>query len=738
MAVDRRLRADLLARAPELVSSWLPNGIRSGDEWLVGSLSGEPGKSLKINLNTGLWKDFAKPGIGGTDLISLHAAIFGKTYDQAIPAVRAILGATSARAGPKAKGRSVWPVPDSAPPPPLTRSTIRASPSAGRLTDSWTYRDASGEPLGHVLRFEKTGPDGVIKKQILPLFYFGTASGWRFKGHGHDNDPIYGLDRLATHPEKPILLVEGEKTADAAQKLFPEYVCISWLGGSQRAAKVDWSPLAGRPVTYWPDADEAGAQTVDVVTERLRFHDAAALKVVRLPHGLPKGWDLADEPPPEIVIAELLASAEDVDLKAVGRLQLLNRDGLVERLIYEAITMQFVDPLTGLTLDKPQLNGLFRHALGPGVAEQLLNDPRLRKAVGFTYRPGNRDVIVPHQDGTSKINLWRGNGLMPRPGDASIFIEHLRFLCPTDEEADYLCNWLAHVIQKPGVKIMCAVVLVGPQGTGKTAVSQIMTSILGTRNVAVVSTSEVKSDFNEWLRCRQLIVVEEIMALGRREIMNNLKPLITQRYVTINKKYQRPYEIENAANFMFLSNSVDALLLEQSDRRYFVVSSDSSPQPPAYYSALFAWMEANTGVILNWLLDRDLRDFNPNKPPPLTAGKTQMINASTPPLEAIIRELIDEGEAPFHCDLIDLADALVALRGDASPTAGVSVNSYLLQQVLQKLGAKRFGQQKGRFDGKDVRASLWAVRHVDRYREMSPSERVKVYLEARSQRQPPF
>ena len=30
--------------------------------------------------------------------------------------------------------------------------------------------------------------------------------------------PIYGLEKLAQYPDKPILIVEGEKAADAATK----------------------------------------------------------------------------------------------------------------------------------------------------------------------------------------------------------------------------------------------------------------------------------------------------------------------------------------------------------------------------------------------------------------------------------------------------------------------------------------------------------------------------------------
>lgn len=49
--------------------------------------------------------------------------------------------------------------------------------------------------------------------------------------------PIYNEHLLKIHPDKTVLIVEGEKTTDAATKLFPEYVCISWLGGSKIVKK---------------------------------------------------------------------------------------------------------------------------------------------------------------------------------------------------------------------------------------------------------------------------------------------------------------------------------------------------------------------------------------------------------------------------------------------------------------------------------------------------------------------
>ena len=79
--VGRRLDFDAINRAalaacPALLFRWFPNGKLKGHEFTVGSLAGEPGDSLSINIKTGQWADFAADHRGG-DMISLCAAKHG-------------------------------------------------------------------------------------------------------------------------------------------------------------------------------------------------------------------------------------------------------------------------------------------------------------------------------------------------------------------------------------------------------------------------------------------------------------------------------------------------------------------------------------------------------------------------------------------------------------------------------------------------------------------------------------
>lgn len=175
--------------------------------------------------------------------------------------------------------------------------------SLGSPAHAWTYRDAGGRVLRHTLRFPKAaeGEEGQSRdrwtaKDIRPCTLWRSAEGrlqWRLKGEPGLR-PLYGLAELAARPSAVVLVVEGEKTADAARVLFPSLVVISWPGGAKATGKADWSPLAGRQVVAFPDADEPGRVAAEDLVRRAIGAGAADAVVAELPAGLPAGWDLAD------------------------------------------------------------------------------------------------------------------------------------------------------------------------------------------------------------------------------------------------------------------------------------------------------------------------------------------------------------------------------------------------------------------------------------------------------------
>ena len=214
-------------------------------------------------------------------------------------------GAGTGGAGGKRRGGGDWmaPVPADAPEP-------RASHNAkGRPSKAWPYRNAAGEVLHWVCRFESPGGG----KDVLPqtLWRDGGRYEWRWKAAPVPR-PLFGLDELAAAPAAPVLIVEGEKTADAAARLFPDFAVMTWSGGSKATGNADWSPLAGRRVVIVPDADLAGREAADKVKSAAMMAGAEGVAVAAIPADLPEGWDCADAFPdsfPQAALRELVAAA---------------------------------------------------------------------------------------------------------------------------------------------------------------------------------------------------------------------------------------------------------------------------------------------------------------------------------------------------------------------------------------------------------------------------------------------
>jgi putative DNA primase/helicase len=127
-------------------------------------------------------------------------------------------------------------------------------------------------------------------KKIRPLHW--TGSRWEWKAPPAPR-PLLNLDQLRARTGT-VLIVEGEKAADAAAKLYPKAVVTTWPSGCKAIDKADWSPLQGRRVILWPDADTVGQQAMDRLAQLLLRLPVDRVQMVTPPAGSPEGWDLAD------------------------------------------------------------------------------------------------------------------------------------------------------------------------------------------------------------------------------------------------------------------------------------------------------------------------------------------------------------------------------------------------------------------------------------------------------------
>ena len=200
------------------------------------------------------------------------------------------------RAAPLPVGELVLPVPADTPPVPEGHRAL------GLPTARWYYRDDAGALLFVISRFDNA--DGT--KEFLPLTLWRDFPGlqWRWKSVPAPR-PLYNLDKLAARPDAPVVVCEGEKSADAVEGIFLKSVATTSPGGANAADKANWSKLRGRKVLIWPDDDVPGrayalkvGATLTALDCDLSIIDAAALARTTPDGGSREptkvGWDAAD------------------------------------------------------------------------------------------------------------------------------------------------------------------------------------------------------------------------------------------------------------------------------------------------------------------------------------------------------------------------------------------------------------------------------------------------------------
>lgn len=203
------------------------------------------------------------------------------------------------------------------------RQFIERLQAAGYRITVFEYRSSGGEVIQAILRFDHP----TEQKEIRPVRYCGE-----FDGKGRvfwmtwieDSKALYGLDRLAARPDAPVLVVEGEKTAEAAAKLFPDHVVITWMSGAYNVRRTEMLALAGRNLVLWPDNDPPGRSAMRTFAAFAYNAGTSSVHFVDVPSEFHVKWDLADPVPAEHVneypITELLASARPIDPGAVAHL----------------------------------------------------------------------------------------------------------------------------------------------------------------------------------------------------------------------------------------------------------------------------------------------------------------------------------------------------------------------------------------------------------------------------------
>lgn len=362
------------------------------------------------------------------------------------------------------------------------------------------------------------------------------------------------------------------------------------------------------------------------------------------------------------------------------------------------------------------------------VNEVWMSSPDRRQHTKLVFEPELPDVTT-----SNCLNVWSGfdvDAISSSQSDCQPFVDLLKRLIPEKEALVYTVSWLAHLIQKPGTKMHTALVFWSrDQGVGKNLLFECIKDIIGHRHASVVGQADFNRDFNGWLKEKILIIGDEVSDQDRRIGADKLKGLITGRTVQINEKYQPVVELENKANFIFLSNHNDALFIDDGDRRYFVWEINAGRLHDKEVQAFCNWRDnGGLGKLRGFLESLPIKNFKPHAPAPMTLAKQAMMRDSGSDLELFIRDLINaSASSTLNCELATATE--LALRYAQSRGHTNTPSEKAVANACQKLGAYRTSLQLRLTNGKRIR--LIALERPDYWEKQHATSWVAEYEKKR-------
>ena len=155
---------------------------------------------------------------------------------------------------------------------------------------------------------------------------------------------------------------------------------------------------------------------------------------------------------------------------------------------------------------------------------------------------------------------------------------------------NYIISWFAGLVTNLSGINMVALAMVAKQGTGKGFFLSFMRYILRSTNVCeVAGIQPITQKHNTSLQNKRLVVINEMSSTKDefKASFDKIKTYITDPLINIEPKGINAYNIDNIANFLLFTNHYDAIIVEESDRRYAVFEmSDCHRNDTEYFNML--------------------------------------------------------------------------------------------------------------------------------------------------------
>lgn len=242
---------------------------------------------------------------------------------------------------------------------------------------------------------------------------------------------------------------------------------------------------------------------------------------------------------------------------------------------------------------------------------------------------------------TATVNLFSGWKMSPKRGNCLKIQTLLLHLCDGDEDLmTWVLRWLAYPLRNRGAKMETSIIMHGDEGSGKNFFfEKVIKKIYGEYGY-VIGNAQLESQFNDWASMKLFMVADEVVTRSElKHMKGKLKYLVSGDSIIINPKGLPEHSEANHMNFVFLSNELQPLALDKTDRRYLVIWTPPA-LPREFYVEVAQEIEAGgIEAFYHYLVhELDMGDFDEHTKPIYTDAKDSLIEKSLTPAERFYRD----------------------------------------------------------------------------------------------------
>jgi hypothetical protein len=226
--------------------------------------------------------------------------------------------------------------------------------------------------------------------------------------------------------------------------------------------------------------------------------------------------------------------------------------------------------------------------------------------------------------------------------------------------------------------------------------------------------------FNAWMRNRLFILVDEVKVDERRELIEVLKPLISEEETEVQPKGIDQELYDNFSNWLFFTNWKDAIPVSKNGRRFAIMYSPlqtvddllARNMHQAYFDALYGWLSSGgAAIVADWLMNYPIERGAISMRAPETTSTAAAVDMSRGPVERMIMEAVEDGLPGFRGGWISAGAVAARIR---ITSAARAVSATTIHTIIEGLGYVACGRAPRPFlqEDKDSRPYVfhWAQR----------------------------